>query len=421
MKRRKLHIIYGMRIAIFTDIYAPWGTGGVAAAVKAQKDELERLGHEVVVFCPGRDAQEKDVVTVPSHAHVKVSRTIVALRPEKIIEFVTARYPEFDFDVVHVHYEASCSVAGVLLAQKFKRPLVQTMHGREDMAIAVNVPHPLKLIVASLLNHLHRHYIPYEIKVKRDKFQAPTFTRAKMWEIMVNQAQAADMVIAPSDHFAKKLEHYGVEKPIVPIPNGVESELVEEDYETRVLEDGAVLKMIWNSRVSHEKRLLPFLHALELLHRPYLLHVYGSGNELKKAQKYAERHHLKVKFYGMQKREKILKRMREAHLSVVASYNFDTQGMVLLEAEATGLPVFFCDPNMMEIVPRDSFVLAGGPEAEAMAISLEALPAEKIEKMSAKMLAARKNITQELATRQILKAYRSAREAHTNDTKSQQS
>ena len=55
-----------MRIAIFTDIYAPWSYGGIASSVKAQKDELESKGHEVTVFCPGFNAREKNVVTVPS-------------------------------------------------------------------------------------------------------------------------------------------------------------------------------------------------------------------------------------------------------------------------------------------------------------------------------------------------------------------
>lgn len=398
-----------MRIAIFTDIYAPWSNGGIAASVKAQKDALEELGHRVTVFCPGFQAREKNVVTVPSYRHVKVNGAVLAKSPEVVEAFVLEKVPDFNkFDVVHAHYEGGCSVAGIRLARKFDLPLVQTMHGREDQAIAVNVPHPWKWLVASGLSRMHRKYLPHELRVRRDKFQAPTRARAKMWELMVNHANQADIVTTPSDHFAKKLEHYGVEQPIVVVSNGVADELVEAEFAQRELEDGAVLKMIWNSRLSHEKRIMPFLRAVAMLSRPYILYVYGNGNDYKRVQRFAKKHGLKVKFYGECPRKKIIAKMREVHLAVMASYNFDTQGMTLLEAEATGLPVFFCDPEMMEIVPRESFVIAGGREPEAMAIALENLPAENVAKMSQKMLKSRQQVLQSRQVKKLLAVYKQA-------------
>lgn len=395
-----------MKIAVFTDVYTPWTTGGIVSSIVAQKAELERLGHEVTVFCPGFNAREKGVATVPTHKLIKINDAPLAMRPTKVEAYILQKYADFTkFDVVHVHYEASCSLAGVRLARRFGIPLVQTMHGREDMAIAVNVPHPLKYIVATLLNTMHGKYLPHELKVRKDKFQAPTRTRAKMWELMVNQAEVADVVTAPSQHFAHKLEHYGVTRPLKVVSNAVDVKFLEETVRTRTMEDGDVLKMIWNSRVSKEKRILPFLEALKLLKRPYVLCVYGDGNMLKKAKKLAEKNGLKVKFYGRQKREKIMSRMQDSHLSIVASYNFDTQGMILLEAEAAGLPVFFCDPEMVEIVPEGSYVLAGGPDPVSMAIALENLPAKDIVKMSKKMIRARKSVSQDVQIKKLLEVY----------------
>ncbi len=86
----------------------------------------------------------------------------------------------------------------------------------------------------------------------------------------------------------------------------------------------------------------------------------------------------------------------------MASYNFDTQGMTLLEAEATGLPVFFCDPEMMEVVPAGSFVIAGGAEAEAMAIALEQISAQQVEEMSKIMLANREEVLQETQIAEVV-------------------
>lgn len=402
-----------MRIAIFTDVYAPWGNGGIASSIKAQKSELEKMGHEVVLFCPGFNAKELGVVNVPSHKRIRISDSIVAKRPSLVEEFVLEKYPDFDkFDIVHVHYEASCSIAGVRLAHKFDLPLVQTQHGREDMAISVNMPHPIKLLTATAIDTVHGMCLPHTIKVKRDKFQAPTFTRAKMWSLVVNHAEQADIIIAPSDHFARKIEHYGVSKPVMVVSNGIPHELVAEEFAVRQLEDGDVLKMIWNCRVSKEKRIMPLLQALKELKRPYVLHVYGCGNALKMAKRYAERNHLKVKFYGEVKRAKIVDRMRESHLGVTISYNFDVQPMTLLEAEATGLPVFFCDPAMREVVPQGSYIMADSPEAAALQIALDNLEAAEVAKMSKKMLANRSDVMQEKQVKRLLEVYKKAIAMH---------
>lgn len=398
-----------MKIAIFTDIYAPWGNGGIASSIRAQKSELEKMGHEVVLFCPGFNAKEKGVVNVPSHKRIRVSDSVIAMCPSVVEAFVLEKYPNFDeFDVVHVHYEASCSIAGVRLAERFKIPLVQTQHGREDVAIAVNMPHPIKLLTATVLNAAHGRCLSHTIKVKRDKYQAPTWTRAKMWSLVVNHAEHADVVITPSNHFAQKIKHYGMTRPIVVVSNGIPQELVDEKFPIRKMRDGDVLKMVWNCRVSKEKRIMPLLRALKLLKRPYVLHVYGNGNTLKRAKNYAKKHNLKVKFYGEVKREKIVARMREAHLSVTVSYNFDVQPMTLLEAEATGLPVFFCDPCMIEIMPQGSFVISGGPEAEAMAMALDNMPAAQVEEMSKTMLANRKDVLQKTQIKKLLDVYKMA-------------
>lgn len=396
-----------MKIAIFTDIYAPWGDGGIPSSIKAQKEELERLGHDVFVFCPGYNAREKNVINVPSHEYTEINGAILSKRPKKVEKFVLDRFPNFpdEFDLVHVHYEASCSIAGVRLARRFGMPLVQTMHGREDMAIQVNVPAPFRKFVAKWLNKHHAGYLPHTMFVKRDKFQAPNKIRARMWSLMVNHAEQADVVVVPSQHFGDKLEHYGVSKPIRVVSNGIGEDLVDKKFVVRKLEDGDVLKMIWNSRVSHEKRMMEFLEALRMLKRPYVLCVYGDGNDLKRAKKFAEKHNLKVKFYGHCRRQKIIDKMAESHLAIMASYNFDTQGMTLLEAEATGLPVFFCDPTMEEVVPQGSYVIASGPEPEAMAISLDGMPSERIAEMSQVMMDHRHEVLESEQISKMLEAY----------------
>lgn len=408
-----------MKIALFTDVYAPWGSGGIATSIKAQKQALEEAGHEVIIFCPGFDAKEKNVVTVPSHRWVKIEKSVLAKRPPVVERFVLQKFPQFgEFDLVHVHYETSCSLAGIRLARRFGVPLVQTMHGREDQAIMINVMHPFKTIVAGILNFLHQCYLPHSLKVHRDKGQAKTLAQVMMWRIMVNQAQYADVVVTPSKHFAAKIKKYGVAKPILPVSNGVPDQILEVKFSERSLslnadaapsgDQAATLRLLWNSRVSKEKRIMPFLRALNRLERPYILYVYGRGNQLRRAKRYVKTHGLQVKFEGQREHAEIYQCMRSCHLSVNTSYDFDTQGMTLLEAMVTGLPVFFCDPDMKEVVPAGSYVFAESHDSLAMARALEKLQAAQITTMSRVMLQNRHLVVQSAQLGSLLEVYQLA-------------
>lgn len=419
-----------MKIAVFTDVFLEV-PGGIPSSIKAQKKSLESLGHEVFVFCPGFSGSSNvsNVVLVPTHKFLRLNGAPLAKRPEKIERWLLQKYPEFGFDLVHVHYEASCSLAGMRLARKFKKPLVQTMHGREDMAIAVNVPHPFKTLVACALCHLHAKYVPHDKKVRRDKKRgersaghgrfslAPTVVRAKMWELMVAHANFADQVITPSEHFAKKLVHYGVYRPITPVSNGVSDEMVQElDRKVekeklnlvRVKKVNEPLKIFWNSRLSREKRIMPFLKALSKMHEPYEFTACGDGNQLKRARRYARRHGLEASILGRVPHEEMLSKMLGQHLSVTVSDGFDTQGLTLLEAEATGMPVFFCDPDMKESVPAGGYVMSRGASVNAMSLALDdaARQTEKISEMSREMVKHRKEILQSAQIPKLLGVYK---------------
>lgn len=153
---------------------------------------------------------------------------------------------------------------------------------------------------------------------------------------------------------------------------------------------------------------MPFLQALRQLKRPYMLYVYGDGNQFKKAKEYAKKHGMKVKFFGAQPRERIIIRMQEAHLGVHSSYNFDTQGMVLVEAQATGLPVLIADAALMETVPMGGCLVASSEDATGIALTLEGLKAEKVNEMSKVMLKNRRKVLQDERVKELVKAYKMA-------------
>lgn len=211
---------------------------------------------------------------------------------------------------------------------------------------------------------------------------------------MVNHANYADLVLTPSEHFRKKLIHYGVKKDIIVLPNGFADEKFPKTGILRTLKEGEELKIIWHSRVSAEKRMMPFLNALKNVQGKYRMDVYGGGGDFFRAKRFAKNHHMNVKFHGTVKFDKLVSAMETAHLDVLVSYNFDTFGMTLIEAEAYGIPAFFCDPDMKEVIPKGSYIYSKNETPEAMAEALNDLLAhpEKIEEMSKVMLAHREEI-----------------------------
>lgn len=412
-----------MRIAVFTDLYLEIA-GGIPSSISAQKKELEKLGHTVVVFCPGfSKPKEKNVVVLPAAKYASINGAPTARWPQIIVKFVEKQYPNFGdhFDLIHSHYEAAASMAAVILARKYNLPLVQTMHGREDMAIAVNVTHPFKTLAGTGLNAIHRHFMHKYSKVKRikrDNYLADTAAKCRMWELMVRQANCADEVITPSQHFADKLKHYGVSRPITPVSNGVEDKVaLGTDWKIRKVSKAShePIRIIWTSRLSKEKRIMPFLESLKLVKEDsdrFFFTAVGDGNEFEAAKKYVLENGLSknVKFLGAVPHEKVLELLKTEHLSIINSYGFDTQGLTILEAAATGLPVIYCDRDMKQVVLPDAGMCAHDESPKQMAkLILDIINnPELIEKMSRAAMKQRKAVFQSTQIKNLLAVYEKA-------------
>ena len=391
-----------MKIAFFSDCYLDL-TGGITSSINAQKSALENKGHTVYVFStayPKTDQElkklaQKNIFVVPSCWLFFRGLTPVSRRPKIIERWLLNKHPEIkDFDAFYTHYESGCSIAGLRLGKKLKIPTVQVMHGREDVGEANIIPRGFRTIVACLLNWFHSWYIPHKRIVQRDNSFASSIQSAKMWTMMVNHANYADLVLTPSAHFRKKLLHYGVTKEIKVLPNGFPDEKFPNNPSIKSLKSNEELKIVWHSRVSAEKRMMPFLRALKNVTGKYRLDVYGGGGDFFRAKRFSKRHHMNVKFHGNVKYETIQTAINNSHLDVLVSYNFDTFGNTLIEAEAHGVPVFFCDPDMQEVVPQGSFVMSKNETSVAMTEALNDLLShpERIEQMSKVMLKHRDEI-----------------------------
>lgn len=426
-----------LRIAIFTDVFLGI-PGGIPSSIRAQKTALESLGHQVTIFCPGTQQDfenplsqfganhDPNIILVPT-AKFLVNGAPFSKWTKYVTRFIEQKYPNLaeTFDLFHVHYEATTSMAGLLLAKKYGIKVIQTMHGREDMAIAINVPHPFKTLAATGINLIHRTTLkPIAKKSLKPDYQnteiknlAPTIARRQMWQMMVRQANLADQVITPSAHFAKKLQLFGVTRPISVISNGIaDQEMTNFTPQVRSYQRSEPLRILWFSRLSKEKRILPFLESLKLAQElepnfRFIFTIIGDGNQMSKIQKFCKKHfdEASIKIFGTIPHQEILQKYtKDQHLSIINSYQFDTQGLTILEAAACNLPVIYADPDMSEIVPNHGGLCAKSPNPCAMTELLLKIyhQPELIQKLSQNLAASEKTYLQSQQIEKLLKLYR---------------
>ena len=425
-----------LHIAIFTDVFLGI-PGGIPSSIRAQKTSLEALGHQVTIFCPGTQKDysnplnkfgadhDPNIILVPT-AKFLVNGAPFSKWTKYVTRFIEKKYPNLaeTFDLFHIHYEATTSMAGLLLAKKYGIKVVQTMHGREDMAIAINVPHPFKTLAATGINLIHRTTLKSIAKKspKPDyqnteiKNLAPTIARREMWQMMNRQANLADQVITPSAHVAKKLQLFGVTRPISVISNGIaDQEIANFTPKIRNYQRSEPLRILWFSRLSKEKRILPFLESLRIAQKlepnfRFIFTIVGDGNQMSKVQKFCKKHfdEASIKILGTIPHQEILQKYTEdQHLSIINSYQFDTQGLTILEAAACNLPVIYADPDMSEIVPNHGGLCAKSPTPHAMAELLLKIyhQPEIIQKLSQNLAASEKTYLQSHQIKKLLDLY----------------
>ena len=439
-----------LHIAIFTDVFLGI-PGGIPSSIRAQKTSLEALGHQVTIFCPGTQQDfenplsqfganhDPNIILVPT-AKFLVNGAPFSKWTKQVVRFIEGKYPNLteSFDLFHIHYEATTSMAGLILAKKYHIKTVQTMHGREDMAIAINVPHPFKTIAATGINLIHRTTLKsISKKSPRPDYQnpepkkspglnyqnaeiknlAPTIARREMWQMMTRQANLADQVITPSAHFAKKLQLFGVTRPISVISNGIaDQEMTNFTPKIRIYQNNEPLRILWFSRLSKEKRILPFLESLRIAQKlepnfRFIFTIIGDGNQMSKVRKFCRKHfdEASIKILGTIPHQEILQKYTEdQHLSIINSYQFDTQGLTILEAAACNLPVIYADPDMTEIVPNHGGLCAKSPTPHAMAELLLKIyhQPEIIQKLSQNLAASEKTYLQSHQIEKLLGLYR---------------
>lgn len=407
-----------MHIALFTDLH-PDSLGGTQVSVATQRRALEQRGHRVTVF------------TAPLPQTVDPDPCVVELRPVPVLAPLMrklGRHDEFMFvwpsrtnhaiideafcgrepiDVVHTQGDLGVAIAGVEAARRRGLPVIQTKHTRFDVYFDQATATPLSL--ALLFNLMRKRHLPLGFDLVRVKESAAS---RLAWRLMVAHAQAVDHEITPTAHFAQSLARRGVTRPISVISNGVDDDDIERARAADVVKpaDGDPLRLIWCGRLSSEKRVLAAVQAAALIAH-CTLDIYGDGHLETSIRKTIESSGLsgRVRLHGRVDREQCLIAMRSSDALLFTSCNFDTQGLVLLEAAAMSLPTIYCDPALGETVPEGGGLLSAdsSPASLAAAIGVLVNDRDKLKHMTAVVTAQRDTVRQSLHTEKIIDIYHS--------------
>ncbi|QIL89118.1 glycosyltransferase [Microbulbifer sp. SH-1] len=318
-----------MNIVMLTNTYLPH-VGGVARSVDAFSREYRRQGHQVLVVAPEfaeKIDNEKDVVRIPAIQNFNGSDFSVAL---PLSGELTERLDFFEPDLVHSHHPFLLGMTALRIARSRELPLIFTHH---------------------TLYERYTHYVPAD---------SETLKRFVI-ELATRYGNLASMVFAPSESVADLLRERGVKRPIAVVPTGVQL----ENYRNG---DGASARQHYNipqsafvighlGRLAEEKNL-DFLTdvVIELMHRNDDIHflVVGAGpmqqriRSLFDTQSLSSRLHLTGTLQGDAQRDAY------SAMNVFGfSSTSETQGMVLTEAMAAGVPVVALDASGCREVVED--------------------------------------------------------------------
>ncbi|HEX3466946.1 MAG TPA: glycosyltransferase [Candidatus Elarobacter sp.] len=363
-----------MRVGFFTECYKPI-VNGVVVSIDALRDGLCARGVDVTTIAPHFprfvDA-ERGVVRVPS-------LPLPTSTPYRLcVPYLNAddRRRLRGIDIVHAHSPFVTGWMGASYARRHNVPLVFTYHTRLDA---------------------YAHYAP---------FDRATTERA-MVELTRRYANFADAVIVPTRAMDIRLRELGVRVPIAVVPSAIDVARFARGERNAQLRaqlgagDGAPLALIV-SRLGVEKNVELALDALP--HFPELrLAIVGEGPHRDALAERVRRLGVagRVRFAGVLARE-LLPDVYASVDAFVFPSTTDTQGLVLAEALAAGLPVVAAASEASRDVLGDAGRLVE-PDPVALADGIRAAVAAGRDQSAVHLAFAR--FTVEMQTRRILDLY----------------
>ena len=313
-----------MKIGLFTDAYLPQ-VNGVATTVEELKNSLTERNHKVSVITsqyPKYKDKDKNVLRLRSvklwnNPELRVSYMF----PDRILQKVL----RLDVDIIHGFSGGAIPSLGLTLAKIKRKPYVFTYNTRWNK---------------------YTHYI-LNGKIIRPK------AMERMVRIYCN---VCDQIIAPAQYVKEELISFGVKKPIMVIPNGVNTTKFKPaknndlKEKLRLKKDDQIVLCV--ARLAKEKSLDFLIKTFTEFSKSnpdvYFV-IAGDGPEKENLQKLIKslKINKRVFLIGCIKYDDIPQIYNSADVFVFASQT-ETEGMVVPEAMSSGLPVLAVKDRVFE-------------------------------------------------------------------------
>ena len=301
-----------MRIAMMTDSYFPT-RDGVVTSICTIKESLEELGHEVFIIAPEpeKEKRQEGVYYFKAVKFKSYDGYYVPIFPTNKIEMLKKINP----DIIHIHGVATMAIRGLICGHTLGIPTVMTFHTMVDDAA--------------------QYYSPIKLP--------PETMNRLVWIYLRQILKRMDVVVTPTACIGEEIKGHGaVCRNLVTVPTGAKTDVFHPGmpYDDLVSKYGLEGKrvIIHVGRVSYEKDIDMVIRAMR--HVDAHLLIVGKGpakddlEELVKSLRLED----KITFTGFVSDED-LPRFYNMGDVVVSASKFETQGLTILEAMATGKPV----------------------------------------------------------------------------------
>jgi glycosyltransferase involved in cell wall biosynthesis len=326
-----------LHIAIFTDLH-PMSLGGLQTSVRLQRKFLERMGVEVTVFTAKSSKAEIDpnTVVLPSRKLSPDGEYSTIFNIPKALVAARKVFDSKKIDLIHLQGDFASAALALKLAKEYKIPLIHHAHTNIDVVLERLIG---KRLNARLFNYAAKLYTN-NVGLGRSKV-------SDGWEYMALTYPNSDLVLVPSNHFAKTIVDKGIAKKVEVMPNGVDDDIVANISRKTPVPNQKV-RFIWAGRFLREKRLIQTIRAFNKADIDAELVIYGTGPLEKPARSLVKTLGLssQVKFFGRVDREEMLQAFADADVVLQTSIGFETQGMTVFEAAAFGTPALCCDERV---------------------------------------------------------------------------
>ncbi|MBP9854834.1 MAG: glycosyltransferase [Candidatus Omnitrophica bacterium] len=315
-----------MNILMMTNTYKPI-LGGLEKSVEAFTKEFRRRGHRVLIITPEYDGapEEEDVIRIPAMQKFNGSDFSIQLPVPGVLEKVLEGLRP---DIIHTHHPFLIGDTALRLASKYNTPVVFTHHTLYEENV---------------------HYVPGNQEALR-KF---------VIELSTGYANLADQVIAPSESVMQMMQGRGVQSPIHVVPTGIYEKNFSRGARLgfrgkfKIPKDAFVVGHL--GRLAPEKNLEFVAKAVsKYLRGDVSAHcmIAGKGPSEEMIQEIFRREGVidRLHMVGVVKGKDLVDAYHAMDVFAFASQS-ETQGLVLTEAMAAGVPVVGVDaPGVREVV-----------------------------------------------------------------------